>query len=637
MIIRYSHTLVKFVFILSLSLIASVYAQSPLRVQEIWRYGHGVIHNFNWNQAELNLVTDKQIWEFDPTTASEPVISNQAVDDFRLSSSPKGAYFVTSKSGQLLLWNAKHNTVITTIQTGGYTEEDAVAWDPAEKLLATIGYDEASPEEQRYQVNLWSTATGERVKTVGGYSQLIVGLRWHPAGQMLALRFSDGKILIVDVSSGKQIKELASDPGNLATIDWSPDGNKLAASANSGSPIKVWKVPSFEPVSLNNEPSFVRTLAWSGDSTKLAGALPEGGIGIWNINTGELTSLGIEPPDSNDKSVQQVKWNNQLLAALDSLHRLRVWNTTTSRLVWDSSEHQFHPPVRGIAVNQDGSRVAIGYYSTHEIPVVDGKDGTLQQTLTSPTLLYSISEMAWSPSGNQLAVSAENLFLWSLGENSPGLSLQVEAVDRFSWSPTGVLAVTSNSHRPNELRLINGKSGDLLSSHEIPGIEFPLWSSDGRYIATYRHNPPSDDLSKPSIQIDIWQQQPSLTTTITFPAGEVPSESFVWLPDSSGILGYTASGAFWKWVVGKHEAEIIAPSPTLDMQNQPFLLSVNPQGHFLAVSTLATNWAIQVLDVTEGKILATLPEVGVGPIFFSWGANDTLFIYDGVLHAYRIG
>jgi len=570
----------------------------------------------------------------DPLSGQPP--TTDAADFFPLLTSPDDTRFVVQGQSEMLIQNMRTDTTITRIPRS-YFARGAAAWQPNSNLLTTPGYNEDSPPEGRHYLELWDTDSGELVGTVGGYADRIQNFSWHPLGNLLAVSLTGGAIVIEDAVRRERIHTLVTNTTSQS-VAWSPDGTKLAATASS-SPVNLWRTDTFEPIVAAQHPAFIVVLAWNTDSIRLAGALPGSGVGIWNIETGEFTSLGIED-DGVERVVEHMAWQGNLLAALDRTQRLRVWNVDEYELVWDSSEHQFNSAVQGFAVSPDGALVALGYYNSRRIDILDGQTGALIRKLESPRRL-DIAEMGWSPSGQQLAAASTTLYLWSFEPDTPASPIEVADVNYVSWSPDGLLAVASTYHLSGELRIIDGQTGEQIESRQVPrAVAFPRWSPDGHYIAVYRYNSPSEDDTIPRYQIDIWDRQRDVTTTVNFPhSDEVqlnPSQYFLWLPDSSGLTGFATSGALWQWTVGAREAEVIVPSPSLDTTNQPFPLSINALGNLLAVSNLTTNGQLHILDAESGRLLLALDDLATGSRFFTWGGDDMLFVYDGVLHAYQI-
>jgi WD40 repeat protein len=614
--------------------LAPTLSQSTLSAQELWTYGRGVIYDFDWSDQNLVFRAGGMIWQVDPTSGQSS--TQKPSDFFRWSTSPDGTRFAAQGRGDILIGDTETGTIIIRIPRS-YVDRSSIAWQPNINLLTTQGYSEDTPPESRYYVELWNTNNGELTTTVGGYADNIIAFDWHPSGELLAVSLTSDTIIIEDVVRGEQVSELMTGTSSSKALAWSPDGSKLAATTNAESLVNLWRVDTFEPITADNHPSFIVTLAWNADSVRLAGALPGGGVGVWNVETGELISLGVEADDGIDRVVERIAWHGNLLAALDRTRRLRVWNVDNGELVWDSTEHEFQNIVGGIAVSSNGEFVALGYYNSRDIHILDGTTGALIQMLQAPGRL-DISDMAWSPSGEQLAVSSRNLLLWSFQPSAPTDPIDVEDVDDLSWSPDGVLAVSSDGQET--LRMIDGATGDQIESPEISREGHSLWSPDGRYLASYRYNIIGDDPTVPPYQIDIWQRQRNITVTLYFPRDDgdrpIPSPDFLWLPDSSGMIGYTEEGALWRWPVGAREAEIIVPAPQEDMTHQSFPLSMNACGDLLAVSNRMTDGQIHILDAETGTLLLALDDLVGGRRFFAWGGDDLLFVYDDILHAYRI-
>lgn len=607
--------------LLSLTSLSSVRGQAALSIQELWEYGRGPILDFNWSAQDLLLFTRSHIWQVNPVSGQPPV--EAPVDYFPISTSLDGTRYVTQGQGDTLIRDTTTDAVIFRIPRSYYN----IAWQPRSGLLTTGGYDEDAPAERRYYLELWNTDSGELAATVGGYDRGVKAFDWHPDGALLAASLIKGTIIIEDVTRSESVHELSTS-STADTVVWSPDGTKLAATAPAHSPIDLWRTDTFEAITAANHPSFVVTVAWNADSARLAGALLGGGVGIWNTDTGELSTLGVEADDGTDRIVERLEWNGELLAAWDRTQRLRVWDVDDNTLIWDSTENQFHSILTHIAVSSNGERVALGYYNSREIPVLNGLTGTHQQSLRPPEAIDRIFDMAWSPSGERLAVSDGDLFIWSLESTDP---IQVENVGAISWSPDGRLAVLPWGS--GELRLIDGQTGELLDTPEIDVLSL-RWSPDGRYLALRRKSPDAESAVR--YQMDVWEIQPNTLTTIDFShTDSIPGSHFGWLPDSSGLIGYTDNGALWRWDVGTEQAQIVAPAPSADPTNQPFWLSVNGRGDLLAVINPATDWHVHILDVETGARLAVI-ELAPGRRIFTWGGDDLLFVYDGILHAYRV-
>ena len=620
---------------LNLTLSASAQTQLTLSPQELWQYGRGVIYDFDWSDQHITLSTSNGIWQLGPTSDEPP--TKTAREFFPASRSSDGMRFLTQGRGEILIGDALTGAIITRIPRS-YTDDGSTAWRPNTRQLTTVGYNEDNPPDRQYYVELWDADGGELMTTFGGYADRIKALSWHPAGEMLAVSLVSDRIIIEDVARDERGRELIVST-TAAAVAWSPDGSKLVATANSQSPVNLWRTDTFEAISTPNQPIFILSLAWNADSTQLAGSLVGSGIGVWNIETDEVIASGVEPDDGVDRIVNHIAWQGEWLAALDYTQRLRVWNADTNGLMWDSTQNQFHSDIRGMAVSQDGALVALGYYNSRAIDILDGRTGTLIQTLEAPRRL-DITEMAWSPSGQQLAVASTTLYLWSFQTDAPTNPLEVADVNYVSWSPDGLLAVASTYHLSGELRVINGQTGEEIESREMPrAVVFPRWSPDGRYIAVYRYNAPSDDDSIPTAQIDIWDRQRDVTTTVNLPfSGQcriTPSEYFVWLPDSSGLMGY-ARGALWRWRIGATEGEILVPCPPIDTTNQAFPLSINARGDLLAVSNPTTEGQVHILDAASGRPIPLVENVPIMRYPFSWGGDDMLFVLDGVLRTYQI-
>lgn len=621
---------------------ASMQDGSTLTVEEQWQFGRGVIEDFNWHNEKLVFPATGKLWQVDPV--SNQITSETTADFFPLLTSPEGSRIVTEGRSEMIVRDAQTGDIISRIPR--VYVQSRPAWQPDSNILTTLGSEEVNPSEYRFFIELWDTDSGElSTITVGDYVDWIRDLKWQPGGNLLAIQFfSANTILIKDMDHPEQPEHELTTGFFFA---WSPDGRKLAVAANLASTVTLWHTDTFEPIEVENPPYFAVTMAWNSDNTRLAGALPDSGVGVWNTNSGEFISYGVEAEVHSDRMVTQIMWQGDLLAALDRTQRLRVWDVSTGALIWDSTDHRFYDRAQGLSVTQNGEFIALVQRKGNEINIIDGSSGTLLQTLQTPSPT-DVSDAVWSPSGDTLALEGRDILLWQFDQHrTPSLVRVDDAIyPEVSWSPDGVLAMTPHEPLEGTLNFVDGVTGEALSEIEqILGLMDVRWSPDGRYLAlyVYYYNPPEEDPSGPRYQLYIRDMQDNTTTLITFSETNEymvwPYQDFEWFPDSSGLIGYTVNGSLWRWSID-HKIEFLLPSLDRDLINSPptfpFPISINQRGDLLAVSNVGTNYDIHILDAQTGSILYEFDALASGSFFFEWTADDVLIVYDGILHAYQV-
>jgi WD40 repeat protein len=203
-----------------------------------------------------------------------------------------------------------------------------------------------------------------------------VALAWRPSGDMLAVASQDEVWLYT--TDGEPIMQLAIEAGLHPTyLAWHPNSNKFAASTYSNTETKayIWSIsgnPAELTVSLDEVIDEITIglgeLSWSPD-TRLAIAETSALIQIWDTTIADFQHT-IDP--DVDAGVDAIAWSpdGSYLAATMSDYNVRIWDMSTYQLV-----------------------------------------ATLENRVPST--------VAWSPSGDQLAVASEyNIVVWEPAEGA---------------------------------------------------------------------------------------------------------------------------------------------------------------------------------------------------------------------------
>ena len=92
-------------------------------------------------------------------------------------------------------------------------------------------------------MRLWSTETGENIKTLTGHTSGVSSVAFSPDGETLASGSQDGTVRFWDAQTGENIKTLT---GYSVSVAFSPDGETLASGSTDGT-ILLWEVPPNTP------------------------------------------------------------------------------------------------------------------------------------------------------------------------------------------------------------------------------------------------------------------------------------------------------------------------------------------------------------------------------------------------------
>ena len=94
------------------------------------------------------------------------------------------------------------------------------AFHPDSSMIAV------SAQEGGYAVNLWSVATGQKVKSFPHLNR-VDAITFHPEGKFLVTRLRDGNLNVWELASGSLIATMMEFPGRYFTTEWlvaTPDG-----------------------------------------------------------------------------------------------------------------------------------------------------------------------------------------------------------------------------------------------------------------------------------------------------------------------------------------------------------------------------------------------------------------------------
>lgn len=117
----------------------------------------------------------------------------------------------------------------------------------------------------------------------------ILGLRYHPNSDLIALSCDDGSIRVLDITTRKLIRELwaSRSHAELQTLDYtfSNDGRWIISAA-SDSTVRVWDLPTGHLIDAMKLPKRCDTVAFSPSGEFLATGLDgEVGVHIWTNRT----------------------------------------------------------------------------------------------------------------------------------------------------------------------------------------------------------------------------------------------------------------------------------------------------------------------------------------------------------------
>lgn len=368
-----------------------------------------------------DLATGEELFAFD---------SPLGQDALAPSFSPDGSLFAAAWWNEELVRvvDVRTGEVVRDIETP--TSPRSAAFDPGGTRLVV-----ASLNGDSVVVDVGSGAAVLNLGELRAY-----GATWSPDGSAIATAGEDGSARVFDAVSGRQRSELLGHRDRVTDVDWRPDGRALATASYDGT-ARVWLVTAAggqELFSLTAQDTRagVADVAFSPDGDRLAaGDVEHRAAVVWDptiAGTAELASLPAKGGEA--ESIGFTPDGRSLLAG-NAEGGVTVWDAQTfsvTRLLGGSSTSG-RPPVEGaivppsqvtpyevntLAVSPDGRLVAAAtvdrsqYPTPSSVRVWDVETG-LEATHISPR--GYADDVAWSPDGNLLAISASDV---DLGEGA---------------------------------------------------------------------------------------------------------------------------------------------------------------------------------------------------------------------------
>jgi WD40 repeat protein/DNA-binding SARP family transcriptional activator len=372
-------------------------------------------------------------------------------------------------------------------------------------------------------VVLWDVEEGVPIVTFEGHAGFAdAGHAFSPDGGTLYTAGNDGLVIVFDVAGDRRLGrpfprglggwEPAPDypPAFALSSDYppafalSPDGRALAFARLDG------RVELIDAETLRKTASFEAfpgraavAIDYSADGRRLAVAGEGGGVGVWDVESGEQLGALLRAPRGprgpetvNPRTVSALAFGQgDLLAAAKVGGAVRIWDLGRRELL--RPPLRLPPSVLGLAFSPDGSRLAIPFGASSEhgpngVEILDVGSGERVARLSTDGEVRSV---AFSPDGSLLAGGAVDggALLWATdGWRRVGRPLarrnasagDIEAVSTLhvEFSPDGHTLATSHSDHSVAL-------WDVASQEPIGPLLLDPASHGGEISVTARFTP----------------------------------------------------------------------------------------------------------------------------------------------------
>jgi WD40 repeat protein/tetratricopeptide (TPR) repeat protein len=281
---------------------------------------------------QLNRVA---VW--DPQTGQDPLTLRMMSDVFRVAVSPDGGRLACgTDDGAVTIWDPATGQRLLTLH-GHVRRTMGIAFSPDGSLLASAAHDRnvqlwdpttgqlrrtlaheagvyavtfspdgqhlatcSNPTTEQHEfvgkVDLWSVASGQRVRTFSGHTRTVRDVAFSPDGRRLVSASADQTARVWDVKTGRELVCFRGHGQTIYQARFSPDGRRIA-SVDVDKTVTVWDPDTGDVLlTLRGHPAPTESVAFSRDGRRIASGDFEGTIKIWDAAGGEelLTLRGHE-------------------------------------------------------------------------------------------------------------------------------------------------------------------------------------------------------------------------------------------------------------------------------------------------------------------------------------------------------
>ena len=155
-----------------------------------------------------------------------------------------------------------------------------IAWS-SDSLHVAIPRDDGS-------VEVWDSATGERISTYHYYPSRVISVVWISASYFLvASEMPNRTVQVWNTPSEAVLFTTPPLPGEATVAAWSPNGGFIAFDGGDNS-VQVWNINTGKLVQVyTQQKNRVAGLAWSPDSQQIASIGYDQTIQVWDATTGQ--------------------------------------------------------------------------------------------------------------------------------------------------------------------------------------------------------------------------------------------------------------------------------------------------------------------------------------------------------------
>jgi WD40 repeat protein len=289
------------------------------------------------------------------------------------------------------------------------------------------------------RIQILDASTGQVVLTIQAHTAGVFAIAWSPDGSRLISGglYPDDSVRVWNAINGQPIFEFTNQGIDILVVSWSPDGNRFLAIPAEPPPVaQVRDAGTGNPL-FSIATGTISDLVWSPDGSRVATATAAGEVGIHDGTTLQfITSFTATRATTGGNQLSKVAWNNDATRIVSgSLNgTVRVWNTTTGVPIFEVQGNDYQGSdvllklVNNVYFSSDGST----FSSVSGDGTVRTWNSTTGQLVTTTQLGSPVYASAVSPDKSKLAY----------GGSSPGIQIiQNPATCNFTIAAENVLGL----------------------------------------------------------------------------------------------------------------------------------------------------------------------------------------------------
>ncbi len=461
-------------------------------------------------------------------------------------------------------------------------------------------------------------------------------------GNILAAGTSDGRILVLDLSTGKSLMTWRGEDykidkyssvefsdsfdQRIYDITFSPTTSLLASSSLVGvvgggehkNAVRLWDATTGQQIKMliNDYIGSIVSIAFSPDGTILAGGGSDKIIWLWDVNTGK--QIG-NPLTGHTDGITDILFSpdGKVLATVACDDGIYLWNVQTHKMIDTILDNVC---AEKIAFNSDGSILAVGTISG-EIWLWSMKTGEkVDVVLTGHT--------SWI---NKVLFSLDDSVLASESEDGTIRLWDINAIMRDQVPPDDTTYVLDLTFSPNGCILASGGSDNtvrLWDAETMQQIGEPLKGQSDR-ITKVVFNPNGNILASGSEDGTLWlwnvETHRQIDKIIGAHNGAIRTLSFS--PDGTNLLSGSEDGSAWIWNLDAIEKGKELNGEQIMRGDWISSMVFSPDGLMFAIGTL--QGSISFWNTTSHENAEILNDFDVNSLAFSH--NGLLLAKGGVL------